>query len=267
SRCHRRLGRAVLWQPGTDHAGVAAQMVAERQLNPQGINRTDLSRDAFIERVWRWKEQSGGTINAQMRRLGDSVDWSRDRFTMDAGLSRAVIEVFVRLHAEGLIYRGKRLVNWDPVLLTALSDLEVQAQEEDGQLWHVRYPFADGAGQLVVATTRPETILGDAAVAVHPEDPRYQELSGRQRLVVPRGDRSGAVLEPYLTDQWFVKIAALAAPAIAAVEQGRTRFVPETWARTYFEWMRNIRDWCVSRQLWWGHRTPAWYDGDGNIYV
>ena len=361
TRYQRMRGRAALWQPGTDHAGIATQMVVERQLNAQGVKRTDLGREAFLERVWQWKEQSGGAISAQMRRLGDSVDWSRERFTMDPGLSRAVTEVFVRLHAEGLIYRGKRLVNWDPVLLTALSDLEVQAQEEDGQLWHVRYPLADGAGQLVVATTRPETILGDAAVAVHPEDPRYQELIGRQvlvplaeravpviadsyvdpafgtgclkvtpahdfndydigqrhqlaliniftpratladtvpqrfrglerfearkrvlaeleaggliervdkhRLVVPRGDRSGAVLEPYLTDQWFVKIAALAAPAIAAVEQGRTRFVPENWARTYFEWMRNIKDWCVSRQLWWGHRIPAWYDGDGNIYV
>jgi valyl-tRNA synthetase len=361
TRYERMRGRHALWQPGTDHAGIATQMVVERQLNAQGVKRTDLGREAFLERVWQWKEQSGGAISAQMRRLGDSVDWSRERFTMDPGLSRAVTEVFVRLHAEGLIYRGKRLVNWDPVLLTALSDLEVQAQEEDGQLWHVRYPLADGAGQLVVATTRPETILGDAAVAVHPEDPRYQELIGRQvlvpladravpviadtyvdpafgtgclkvtpahdfndydigqrhhlpliniftpratladtvpqrfrglerfearkrvlaeleaggliervdrhRLVVPRGDRSGAVLEPYLTDQWFVKIAALAAPAIAAVEQGRTRFVPENWARTYFEWMRNIKDWCVSRQLWWGHRIPAWYDGDGNIYV
>jgi valyl-tRNA synthetase len=361
TRYERMRGRAALWQPGTDHAGIATQMVVERQLNAQGVKRSDLGREAFLERVWQWKEQSGGAISAQMRRLGDSVDWSRERFTMDPGLSRAVTEVFVRLHAEGLIYRGKRLVNWDPVLLTALSDLEVQAQEEDGQLWHVRYPLADGAGQLVVATTRPETILGDAAVAVHPEDPRYQELIGKQvlvpladravpviadayvdpafgtgclkvtpahdfndydigqrhqlaliniftpratladtvpqrfrglerfearkrvlaeleaggliervdkhRLVVPRGDRSGAVLEPYLTDQWFVKIAALAAPAIAAVEEGRTRFVPENWARTYFEWMRNIKDWCVSRQLWWGHRIPAWYDGDGNIYV
>ena len=360
-RYERMRGREALWQPGTDHAGIATQMVVERQLNAQGVKRTDLGREAFLERVWRWKEQSGGAISAQMRRLGDSVDWSRERFTMDPGLSRAVTEVFVRLHAEGLIYRGKRLVNWDPVLLTALSDLEVQAQEEDGQLWHVRYRLADGGGQLVVATTRPETILGDAAVAVHPEDPRYQEFIGRQvlvpladravpviadayvdpafgtgclkvtpahdfndydigqrhqlaliniftpratladivparfrglerfearkrvlaeleasgliervdkhRLVVPRGDRSGAVLEPYLTDQWFVKIAALAAPAIAAVEEGRTRFVPEHWARTYFEWMRNIKDWCVSRQLWWGHRIPAWYDGDGNIYV
>ncbi len=361
TRYQRMRGRDVLWQPGTDHAGIATQMVVERQLNAQGAKRSDLTRAAFLERVWQWTRESGGTISAQMRRLGDSVDWSRDRFTLDPAMTRAVVEAFVRLHEAGLIYRGKRLVNWDPVLLTALSDLEVQAQEEDGQLWHVRYPLADGAGQLVVATTRPETILGDAAVAVHPEDPRYQELIGRQvlvpladravpviadayvdpafgtgclkvtpahdfndydigqrhqlaliniftpratladtvparfrglerfearkrvlaeleaggliervdkhRLVVPRGDRSGAVLEPYLTDQWYVKIAALAAPAIAAVEEGRTRFVPESWARTYFEWMRNIKDWCVSRQLWWGHRIPAWYDGDGNIYV
>ena len=361
TRYERMRGRDALWQPGTDHAGIATQMVVERQLNAQGVKRSDIGREAFLERVWQWKEQSGGAISAQMRRLGDSVDWSRERFTMDPGLSRAVTEVFVRLHAEGLIYRGKRLVNWDPVLLTALSDLEVQAQEEEGQLWHVRYALEGGAGQLVVATTRPETILGDAAVAVHPQDPRYQEFIGKRvlvplaersvpviaddyvdpafgtgclkvtpahdfndydigqrhhlaliniftpratladtvpqrfrglerfearkrvlaeleaagliervekhRLVVPRGDRSGAVLEPYLTDQWYVKIASLAAPAIAAVEQGRTRFVPENWARTYFEWMRNIKDWCVSRQLWWGHRIPAWYDGDNNIYV
>src|SRR5437879_4444764 len=361
TRYERMRGRDALWQPGTDHAGIATQMVVERQLNAQGVKRSDIGREAFLERVWQWKEQSGGAISAQMRRLGDSVDWSRERFTMDPGLSRAVTEVFVRLHAEGLIYRGKRLVNWDPVLVTGLSELEVQAQEEDGQLWHVRYPLESGAGQLVVATTRPETILGDAAVAVHPQDPRYQEFIGKRvlvplversvpviadayvdpafgtgclkvtpahdfndydigqrhhlaliniftpratladtvpqrfrglerfearkrvlaeleagglieridkhRLVVPRGDRSGAVLEPYLTDQWYVKIASLATPAIAAVEQGRTRFVPENWARTYFEWMRNIKDWCVSRQLWWGHRIPAWYDGDNNIYV
>jgi valyl-tRNA synthetase len=360
-RYHRMLGDAALWQPGTDHAGIATQMVVERQLNTQGTTRSALGREAFLERVWAWKAQSGGTIAAQMRRLGDSVDWSRDRFTMDEELTRAVVEVFVQLHAEGLIYRGKRLVNWDPVLLTALSDLEVQAQEEDGQLWHLRYRLVGGGGHVVVATTRPETLLGDAAVAVHPEDERYRALIGRRvrlplaerdipviadafvdpafgsgcvkitpahdfndyevalrhhlpliviftpratladnvperfrgldrfvarerivaelgaagliervekhRLVVPRGDRSGAVLEPYLTDQWYVRIAALAAPAIAAVEAGRTRFVPESWARTYFEWMRNIKDWCVSRQLWWGHRIPAWYDAAGTIYV
>jgi valyl-tRNA synthetase len=361
TRYHRMLGDAALWQPGTDHAGIATQMVVERQLNAQGTTRSALGREAFLERVWAWKAQSGGTIAAQMRRLGDSVDWSRDRFTMDEELTRAVVEVFVRLHADGLIYRGKRLVNWDPVLLTALSDLEVQAQEEDGQLWHLRYRLSGGGGHVVVATTRPETLLGDAAVAVHPEDERYRALVGRRvrlplaerdipviadafvdpafgsgcvkitpahdfndyevalrhdlpliviftpratladdvperfrgldrfvarerivaelgaagliervekhRLVVPRGDRSGAVLEPYLTDQWYVRIAPLAAPAIAAVEAGRTRFVPENWARTYFEWMRHIKDWCVSRQLWWGHRIPAWYDAAGNIYV
>ncbi|HUI58570.1 MAG TPA: valine--tRNA ligase [Steroidobacteraceae bacterium] len=361
TRYHRMRGDAALWQPGTDHAGIATQMVVERQLNAQGIKRTDLGREEFVERVWRWKEQSGGTISAQMRRLGDSVDWSRDRFTMDPELSRAVVEVFVRLHEEGLIYRGKRLVNWDPVLLTALSDLEVQSEPEEGQLWHLRYPLEDGSGHLSVATTRPETLFGDTAVAVNPADERYTALVGRKlrlpltdrlipiiadsyvdaafgsgavkitpahdfndyevgqrhgleqiniftpraalndnvperfrgldrfearkravaelqaagllervekhQLVVPRGDRTEAVLEPYLTDQWYVKIAPLAAPAIAAVEQGRTRFVPENWSRTYFEWMRNIKDWCVSRQLWWGHRIPAWYDPEGNVYV
>src|SRR6185437_5246487 len=319
------------------------------------------SRDAFIARVWEWKEQSGGTIAAQMRRLGDSVDWTRDRFTMDPGLSEAVLEVFVRLYEEGLIYRGKRLVNWDPVLLTALSDLEVEGEEEDGSLWHMRYPLADGTGHVVVATTRPETMLGDTAVAVNPEDERYRSLVGKtlrlplaeraipviadayvdpefgsgvvkitpahdfndyeiglrhglpqiniftpraalnenvparfqgldrfearkrvvaeleaaglieriekHRLKVPRSDRTGAVLEPYLTDQWYVKIAPLAAPALEAVESGRTRFVPENWAKTYYEWMRNIKDWCVSRQLWWGHRIPAWYDSSDRVYV
>jgi valyl-tRNA synthetase len=336
-------------------------MVVERQLNAKGLKRTDLGREAFIDQVWKWKEQSGGTIASQMRRLGDSVDWSRDRFTMDPALSRAVVEVFVRLHDEGLIYRGKRLVNWDPVLLTALSDLEVQSEEEEGRLWHLRYPLEDGSGYVVVATTRPETMLGDSAVAVNPDDERYRHLIGKtlrlpladrpipiiadsyvdpafgsgcvkitpahdfndyeiglrhglaqiniftpraalndnvperfrgldrfeartrvvaeleaaglvervekHKLTVPRGDRSGAVLEPYLTDQWYVKIAPLAEPAIAAVEEGRTRFVPENWAKTYFEWMRNIKDWCVSRQLWWGHRIPAWYDLQGNVYV
>ncbi|HTX04613.1 MAG TPA: valine--tRNA ligase, partial [Steroidobacteraceae bacterium] len=361
TRYHRMRGDDTLWQPGTDHAGIATQMVVERQLEAEGMRRTDLGRDAFIERVWQWKAQSGGIMAAQMRRLGDSVDWSRDRFTMDEDLSRAVIEVFVRLHEDGLIYRGKRLVNWDPVLLTALSDLEVQNEEEEGHLWHLRYPLEDGSGHMVVATTRPETMLGDSAVAVNPQDERYRHLVGRRlrlplaersipviadayvdasfgsgcvkitpahdfndyeiglrhglepiniltpratlnesvpqrfrgldrfearkrvvaeleaagllgkierhKLTVPRGDRSGAVLEPYLTDQWYVRIAPLAAPAIAAVESGRTRFVPESWSRTYFEWMRNIKDWCVSRQLWWGHRIPAWYDGRGNIYV
>jgi len=361
TRYHRMRGEDALWQPGTDHAGIATQMVVERQLNAEGRRRTDLGREAFIARVWQWREQSGGTIAEQMRRLGDSVDWSRDRFTMDPVLTRAVVEVFVRLHEEGLIYRGKRLVNWDPVLLTALSDLEVQAEEEAGQLWHLRYPLEDGSGHVVVATTRPETMLGDVAVAVHPDDERYRHLVGRKvllplagraipmiadfyvdpnfgsgcvkitpahdfndyevgqrhglplinifteraalndavperfrgldrfeartrvvaeleaaglvtrvekhKLVIPRGDRSGAVLEPWLTDQWYVKMAPLAREALAAVEDGRTRFVPENWARTYFEWMRNIKDWCVSRQLWWGHRIPAWYDAAGQVYV
>ncbi|MBL8224907.1 MAG: valine--tRNA ligase, partial [Chromatiales bacterium] len=363
TRYHRMRGDNTLWQPGTDHAGIATQMVVERQLNAEGLDRVGLGREAFLARVWQWKEQSGGTISAQERRLGNSVDWSRDRFTMDEGLSRAVTEVFVRLHADGLIYRGKRLVNWDPVLHTALSDLEVLAEPEAGHLWHFRYPLADGSGHLVVATTRPETMLGDTAVAVNPEDERYRHLVGRQvrlpltgRLVpiiadayvdpafgsgcvkitpghdfndyeigkrhdlplinifdrdaritgpeeipaglrgldrfearkqvialleagglveriephtlpVPRGDRSGAVLEPWLTDQWYVRVAPLAEPAIAAVEDGRIRFIPENWSRTYFQWMHNIQDWCISRQLWWGHRIPAWYDPDGNVYV
>jgi valyl-tRNA synthetase len=361
TRLHRMAGDRTLWQPGTDHAGIATQMVVERQLNGEGRNRHDLGREAFVERVWQWREQSGDTIARQMRRLGDSVDWSRDRFTMDAGLSAAVLEVFVRLHEKGLIYRGQRLVNWDPVLHTALSDLEVVAEPEAGHLWHLRYPLADGDGHLVVATTRPETMLGDTAVAVNPTDERYRHLIGQQvrlplsgRLVpiigdeycdpafgsgcvkitpahdfndyevgkrhslpliniltadaalndavpevyrgldrfearkrvvadleqagllekvephslpVPRGDRSGAVLEPWLTDQWYVRIAPLAEPAIRAVEEGRIRFVPENWAKTYFQWMRNIQDWCISRQLWWGHRIPAWYDEDGNVYV
>jgi valyl-tRNA synthetase len=360
-RFHRMCGDRTLWQPGTDHAGIATQMVVERQLNAEGLNRRDLGRDRFVERVWRWKEQSGGTIARQMRRLGASVDWSRDRFTMDPGMSRAVQEAFVRLHDEGLIYRGKRLVNWDPVLKTALSDLEVLSEEEAGSLWHIRYPLAEGGGHLTVATTRPETMLGDVAVAVHPEDERYRHLVGRRlalpltgreipviadayvdpafgsgclkvtpahdfndyeigarhglplinvltadaalgdaaparyrgldrfearrrvvadletagllekieahRLVVPRGDRSNAVLEPWLTDQWYVRIESLAQPAIRAVETGRIRFVPANWDRTYFEWMRNIKDWCISRQLWWGHRIPAWYDADGAVYV
>jgi len=361
TRYHRMKGDNTLWQPGTDHAGIATQMVVERQLNAEGKKRTDLDREEFIERVWKWKEQSGGTIAGQMRRLGDSVDWSNDRFTMDALLSRAVIEAFVRLHDEGLIYRGKRLVNWDPVLLTALSDLEVESTEEEGHLWHLSYPLEDGSAHVIVATTRPETMLGDTAVAVSPEDERYLHLIGKKirlpltgrlipiiadayvdpafgsgcvkitpahdfndyeiglrhslpminiftpratinenaperfrgldrfdarkriiaelteaglvaridkhKLMVPRGERGGAVLEPYLTDQWYVKIAALAEPAILAVEQGRTRFVPENWSKTYFEWMRNIKDWCVSRQLWWGHRIPAWYDDQGNVFV
>jgi len=361
TRYHRMRGESTLWQPGTDHAGIATQMVVERQLNAEGKKRTDFSREDFLKRVWQWKEQSGGTISQQLRRLGASVDWLRERFTMDEGLSRAVTEVFVRLHEENLIYRGKRLVNWDPVLHTALSDLEVLSEEETGSLWHLRYPLADGSGHLVVATTRPETMLGDTAVAVNPEDERYRALVGRtlrlpltdreipiiadgyvdpafgtgcvkitpahdfndyamgqrhnlpliniftpgaqlndnapsayrgldrfearkrivadmeaagllekidaHKLMVPRGDRSGSVIEPYLTDQWYVRAEPLAKPAIEAVETGRIRFVPENWDKTYYQWMRNIQDWCISRQLWWGHRVPAWYDDAGNIYV
>ena len=361
TRFHRMSGDRALWQPGTDHAGIATQMVVERQLVAEGGSRHALGREAFNARVWRWKEESGGTIARQMRRLGASVDWSRDRFTMDPGMSRAVQEAFIRLHADGLIYRGKRLVNWDPVLKTAVSDLEVQSAEENGSLWHIRYPFADGKGGVSIATTRPETMLGDVAVAFHPEDERYRGLDGRlialpltgrqipliadafvdpafgtgcvkltpahdfndyevaqrrglpllniltaeamindeappayrgldrfearkrvvadleaagllekveaHRLTIPRGDRSGAVVEPWLTDQWYVRVEQLAAPAIRAVEDGRIRFVPENWDRTYFEWMRNIKDWCISRQLWWGHRIPAWYAPDGAVYV
>jgi len=360
-RFHRMRGFDTLWQPGTDHAGIATQMVVERQLNAAGESRVALGREAFVARVWQWKETSGGMIAKQMRRLGASVDWQREVFTLDPALSRAVTEVFVRLYEEGLIYRGKRLVNWDPVLKTALSDLEVVADEESGHLWHLRYPLCEGPGYLVVATTRPETMLGDAAVAVHPEDERYRHLIGRKvrlpltdrelpiigdayvdpafgsgcvkitpahdfndyevglrhglplinvmtldatlndsvplslrgldrfvarqkiiadldamglieriephKLTVPRGDRSNAVLEPLLTDQWFVDIKPLAAPAIRAVEEGQVRFVPGSWSGVYYEWMHKIRDWCISRQLWWGHRIPAWYDPDGRWYV
>ena len=360
-RYHRMCGRRTLWQPGTDHAGIATQMVVERQINAEGLTRQDLGRDAFVERIWRWKEQSGSTITRQLRRMGASVDWAHERFTMDEGLSAAVRETFVRLYEEGLIYRGKRLVNWDPVLQTAVSDLEVVSEEEDGSLWHVRYPLAGGTGHLEVATTRPETMLGDTAVAVHPDDSRYRHLVGSMvelpltdrrigviademvdpefgtgcvkitpahdfhdyqvgerhalerinvltpdarindnaperyrgldrfearskivadleargllvrtephRMMVPRGDRSHSVIEPFLTDQWFVKAAPLAEPSIQAVENGDIRFVPEHWAKTFFEWMRNIEDWCISRQIWWGHRIPAWYDGEGNVYV
>ncbi|MCC6202045.1 MAG: valine--tRNA ligase [Gammaproteobacteria bacterium] len=360
-RYHRMSGAAALWQCGTDHAGIATQMVVERNLAVTGVGRLDLGRERFLAEVWKWKEQSGGRITQQLRRMGSSMDWSRERFTLDAGLSRAVTEVFVLLYKEGLIYRGQRLVNWDPVLHTALSDLEVVAEEEQGKLWHIRYPLATGGGYVVVATTRPETMLGDTAVAVHPDDERYRHLVGqcirlpltdrlipiiaddyvdpafgsgcvkitpahdfndyevgkrhdlpliniftidaslneqapepyrgldryeaRRRIVadlaandllarvddhklqVPRGDRSQAVVEPLLTDQWFVKAKPLAEPAIAAVEQGRVRFVPDNWSKTYYEWMRNIEDWCISRQLWWGHRIPAWYDDRGNVYV
>jgi valyl-tRNA synthetase len=360
-RFHRMRGFDTLWQPGTDHAGIATQMVVERQLNAVGKSRLDLGRDEFVKRVWQWKEQSGGIIAKQMRRLGASVDWQRDVFTMDPALSQTVTEVFVRLYQEGLIYRGKRLVNWDPVLKTALSDLEVVSEEELGSLWHLRYPLSDGSGHLVVATTRPETMFGDAAVAVHPDDERYRSLVGRtvrlplttrelpiiadayvdpafgsgcvkitpahdfndyevgqrhhlpllnimtldaalndevpapyrgldrsaaraqviadlqglglverieaHKLTVPRGDRSNTVLEPLLTDQWFVDIKPLAAPAIKAVEDGSIRFVPASYANVYFEWMNKIKDWCISRQLWWGHRIPAWYDPEGKWYV
>jgi valyl-tRNA synthetase len=360
-RYKRMRGFDTLWQPGIDHAGIATQMVVERQLNAAGQRRIELGRDAFVQRVWEWKSTSGGLISKQLRRLGASVDWQRDKFTMDPELSRAVTEAFVSLYQDGLIYRGKRLVNWDPVLKTALSDLEVVSVEESGSLWHLRYPLYDGGGHLIVATTRPETMLGDTAVAVHPDDERYRHLIGRRvrlpladrdipiigdayvdpafgsgcvkitpahdfndyevgqrhglaminvltpeaalnenapaayrgldrgvartriladldalglveriephKLVVPRGDRSNAVLEPLLTDQWFVDIKPLAAPAIRAVEEGRIRFVPENWSGVYYEWMRNIKDWCISRQLWWGHRIPAWYDSEGRWYV
>ena len=361
TRYKRMQGSRALWQPGMDHAGIATQMVVERLLNSEGTSRRELGREKFVERVWQWKEQSGGQIANQLRRLGGSVDWSRDCFTMDEGLSNAVTEVFVTLYDEGLIYRGKRLVNWDPVLHTALSDLEVLSADEDGQLWHFRYPLASGEGHLVVATTRPETMLGDSAVAVHPDDERYRDLVGQEIVLpivgrripiiaddyvdpefgtgcvkitpahdfndydigkrhelpmhnvltdnaamndevpaayrgmdrfdarkaivaefeslgllekiepytvkIPRGDRSHAVVEPYLTDQWYVSIKPLAEPAIAAVENGDIRFVPENWSKTYFEWMYNIQDWCISRKLWWGHRVPAWYDDEGNVYV
>jgi len=377
-RFHRMKGDNTLWQAGTDHAGIATQMVVERQLAAEGKSRHDLGRDEFIQRVWQWKGESGGNITRQLRRMGASLDWSRERFTMDEGLNEAVKEVFVRLHEEGLIYRGKRLVNWDPVLHTAVSDLEVLSEEENGFLWHMRYPLADGGGYLVVATTRPETMLGDAAVAMHPDDERYRHLIGQKvrlpfterlvpiiaddyvdpafgtgcvkitpahdfndyqvwlrhrdetaiadlphggliniftksaaivdldhengalipadfrgldrvearklvvellgengllektddhKLMVPRGDRSGAVIEPLLTDQWYVKVGPLAEPAIAAVEDGRIKFVPDNWKNTYYEWMRNIEDWCISRQIWWGHRIPAWYDDKGDVYV
>jgi len=361
TRYHRMKGDNTLWQVGTDHAGIATQMVVERQLNAEGKTRHDLGREDFIKKVWEWKEHSGGTITGQMRRLGTSPDWSREVFTMDEDLSKAVTEVFVKLHEEGLIYRGKRLVNWDPVLHTAVSDLEVLNEEEDGHMWHMRYPLADGSGELVVATTRPETMLGDTAVAVHPDDERYQGFIGKEiklpitgrlipviaddyvdqefgtgcvkitpahdfndydmgkrhnlpminiltddakindeapeayrgldrfdarkqivadldaqgalvkiephKLKVPRGDRTGAVIEPYLTDQWYVAVESLAKPAIEAVESGEIRFVPENWNKTYYQWMHNIQDWCISRQLWWGHRIPAWYDENGKVFV
>ncbi len=366
-RYRRMKGDRTLWQMGTDHAGIATQMLVERRLQSQGLDKASLGRDAFIDKVWEWQHESGGAISEQLRRMGSSLAWSRDRFTMDEGFSRAVIEVFVRLYDEGLIYRGQRLVNWDPSLQTAISDLEVENTDEQGSLWHFRYPLCDGAktldgrDYLVVATTRPETMLGDTAVAVHPDDPRYHHLVGaRVRLplaerdipivadthvdpefgtgcvkitpahdfndyevgarhslplvniftldahlndtvpqayrglerfearrvvvadltaaglvdtiephamTVPRGDRSGAVIEPLLTDQWFVAIDTLAKPAIAAVVRGEIEFIPKQYENIYFAWMRDIRDWCISRQQWWGHRIPAWYDTAGNIYV
>jgi len=365
-RYHRMKGDNTLWQPGTDHAGIATQMVVERQLNAEGKDRHDLGREEFIKRVWDWKEHSGGQITKQLRRLGASPDWSRERFTMDDGLSEAVTDVFEQLYDEGLIYRGKRLVNWDTVLHTALSDIEVLNEEEKGHMWHFRYPVADDEGNatdeyLVVATTRPETMLGDTGVAVHPSDERFKHLVGKNillplvgrlipivadehadpekgtgcvkitpahdfndyevgernnlekiniftidaainsnapekyrgldryearkqivadldalglleeikdhTLMVPRGDRSHTVIEPYLTDQWYVKIAPLAEPAIEAVETGRIKFVPDNYKNMYFSWMNDIQDWCISRQLWWGHRIPAWYDDQDKIYV
>jgi len=377
-RYHRMKGDRTLWQPGTDHAGIATQMVVERQLEAEGLTRHDLGREKFIERIWKWKEESGGTITRQLRRLGSSLDWEHERFTMDEGLSEAVKEAFVKLYEKGLIYRGKRLVNWDPKFHTAVSDLEVIPSDEKGSMWHIRYPLSSQQGHLVVATTRPETLLGDCAVAVAPGDERYAHLVGqtvelpltgrhipiivdehvdpefgtgcvkitpahdfndyevwqrhreespileqphggliniftvdaairdneadedglipsayigldrfeaRKRMVadleaqgllekveshaltVPRGDRSGVIIEPFLTDQWYVKTGPLAKPAIEAVESGRIRFIPDNEKNSYFEWMYNIQDWCISRQIWWGHRIPAWYDEEGNVYV
>jgi valyl-tRNA synthetase len=377
-RYHRMKGDKTLWQPGTDHAGIATQMVVERQLEAEGKSRHDLGREAFIQRIWDWKVHSGGNITSQLRRLGSSLDWAHERFTMDDGLSAAVQEVFIQLFEEGLIYRGKRLVNWDTKFHTAVSDLEVINEEENGQMWHMRYPLSNQQGHLVVATTRPETMLGDCAVAIAPGDERYMHLVGQtvelpltgrhipiiidehvdagfgtgcvkitpahdfndyevwvrhnqelpiqgqphggliniftvdaairpnaeeegdlipeayigmdryaarkqivadleqrgllekvddHKLMVPRGDRSGTVIEPFLTDQWYVKTGPLAKPAIEAVENGSIRFVPDNWKNTYYEWMHNIQDWCISRQIWWGHRIPAWYDYEGNVYV
>jgi len=361
-RYRRMKGDRALWQPGTDHAGIATQMVVERMLEAEGVKRTDLGRDKFVERVWDWKAESGGTITKQLRRMGASCDWSRERFTMDEGLSKAVVKVFVELHKQGLIYRDKRLVNWDPKLHTAISDLEVEQRETKGKMWYFKYPIEGQDGKFItVGTTRPETMLGDTGVAVHPDDERYTGLVGKNvvlpitgRLIpivadhyadpekgsgavkitpghdfndfevgkragldiinildadahlnenvpekyrgmerfkardailaemeelglldrvedndmtVPHGDRSGVVVEPWLMDQWFVDAKTLAKPAIEAVETGKTQFVPKTWENTYFEWMRNIQPWCVSRQLWWGHQIPAWFGPDGAVFV
>jgi valyl-tRNA synthetase len=360
-RYHRMQGDQTLWQPGTDHAGISTQLIVEGQLEQQGISKKDLSREEFLQYAWSWKENSGNQITQQMRRLGSSVDWERERFTLDEGLSDAVQKVFIQLYEEGLIYRGNRLVNWDTKLGTAISDLEVISQEEDGFLWHIRYPISDSKEFITVATTRPETLLGDSAVAVHPEDKRYQHLIGQNlnlplchrqipviadssvdpefgsgcvkitpahdfndyevgkrhqlamlniltkkglinkhaplpyqgmdrfvarekiiadldahgflvkteahKLSIPRGEKSNTIIEPLLTDQWYVKIEELAKPAIEVVKNGSIEFYPENWTKTYFHWMENIQDWCISRQLWWGHRIPAWYDNQGKIYV
>jgi valyl-tRNA synthetase len=368
TRYYRMRGHNTLWQPGTDHAGIATQIVVERQLDAQGISRHDLGREKFLEKVWEWKEYSGNTITKQMRRMGTSPDWKRERFTMDAGLNMVVTETFVRLFKEGLIYRGKRLVNWDPKLHTAVSDLEVVQEEEDGFMWHIRYPLADGSDSLVVATTRPETMLGDTAVMVHPEDERYKHMIGKMvklpltereipiiadsyvdlefgtgcvkvtpahdfndyavgqrhglpmisiltldakinenapekyrgldrfdarkavvadlealgilektdkhKLKVPRGDRTNVVIEPMLTDQWFVAMSkpgddgkSITEKALDVVHSGEIKFYPENWVNTYNQWLNNIQDWCISRQLWWGHQIPAWYGDNGQIFV
>ena len=360
-RYKRMNGKNTLWQVGTDHAGIATQMVVERQLEKSGTSRQELGRESFEKEVWKWKEESGSTITKQMKRLGASTDWTKEKFTMDENLVRGVTKVFIQLYEEGLIYRGKRLINWDPVLQTALSDLEVATTEEKGSLWHMKYPISGSENHIVVATTRPETMLGDTAVAVHPDDKRYKDLIGKEvilpltdrkipiiadeyvdqefgtgcvkitpahdfndfeigkrhdleiisildqsakinqsaqaeyqgldrfearkkivddlekngllqeiedyTLTIPRGDRSGAILEPLITNQWFLKMEPLAQPAIEAVKNGEIKFIPENWSKTYFEWLENIQDWCISRQLWWGHRIPAWYDNEGNVYV
>ncbi len=361
TRYQRMSGVSTLWQPGTDHAGISTQLVVEKQLEAQGTKRKDLSREAFIDKVWQWKETSGSTITSQLRRMGSSVDWEKERFTMDEALSEAVKKVFIQLYDEGLIYRGERLVNWDPKLQTAVSDLEVLSVEEQGSLWHIQYPIADSEEFLTIATTRPETLLGDTAVAVHPDDKRYQQYIGKEvelplcqrripiiaddyvdiefgsgcvkitpahdfndhevgkrhqleminilhkngrindnapeayqgldrfearkkiiedldklkllvktephTLKIPRGEKSDEIIEPFLTKQWYVKIGPLAEPAIKVVKDGDIKFIPENWTNTYYQWMENIEDWCISRQLWWGHQIPAWYDEDGKVYV